>query len=315
LLKSQTASGPRFAEAVIEIVQDITAKYGDVLIRMAAAGDRKELHIRNSKSDFVSEIDKRVHLEYRDRISRVLPSFIYASEEGGPDLHPRRQSRPPSFLAIVDPLDTSELAVRGLFGYTQLTIYSLERQAPVVSVVGDMFHKVQLFYAFQDEYGQHRAYLTTREGIRYPLNVSREKNIKRALLTTYSMRVRERFLKIARRRELLSSLAEADRAGRRRGRLGIDFGSVGLCHVAAGFTDAMVEVARGFHLWDLFPGQHILTAAGGIVTSLDGMKLPLDLDIRSLSDVRRALKRRTKFVAAGQAALLRSILNTLAVDD
>jgi myo-inositol-1(or 4)-monophosphatase len=50
---------------------------------------------------------------------------------------------------------------------------------------------------------------------------------------------------LAARHDLLTALAQPGPDGKARGRIGVDFGSVGLCHVAAGFTDAVIEFAKG----------------------------------------------------------------------
>jgi myo-inositol-1(or 4)-monophosphatase len=77
------------------------------------------------------------------------------------------------------------------------------------------------------------------------------------------MRPRERFLPLAQQGDLMTGLtngigpdaAEAvDGPNGDRSRIGVDFGCVGLCHVATAATDAFIEFAKGFALWDLLPG-------------------------------------------------------------
>jgi myo-inositol-1(or 4)-monophosphatase len=84
-----------------------------------------------------------------------------------------------------------------------------------------------------------------------------------------------------------------------------------LCHVAAGFTDAMLEITPGWQVWDLLPGHHILRASGGSVISLDGSDLSFDLGIHDIGDVERSLENRRTFVAAGTATLAREISRKL----
>ncbi|MEU7144609.1 inositol monophosphatase family protein [Nocardia sp. NPDC046473] len=90
-----------------------------------------------------------------------------------------------------------------------------------------------------------------------------------------------------------------------------EHGSIGLCHVAAGFTDAMVEFAKGFAIWDLLPGHYILHAAGGIVTDLRGMPIPLGYELGSMADINHAMSGRRKFIAAGNADLADQLRATL----
>jgi myo-inositol-1(or 4)-monophosphatase len=301
----------RTAKSLIAIVNDIMTRYSDTLIRMAVAGNRAELDNKKHKDNFLSEIDLEIHFEYRTRLSQVLPAFIYASEEGDPQICPSGYGDWPEFAVIVDPLDSSELAVRGLHGHTQVLVYSLKEQIPIVSLVGDMFHDIRLFYAFRDQNGSDRAFLMMRSAEELSIKSSQEKNLHEALVTSYSMRPRQRFLNIAEQRAFLDTLARQNEKGQEKGRIGVDFGSIGLCHVAAGFTDAMIEVSKGFTLWDLFPGQYILHAAGGIVTSLAGKELPLNLGLHNLSDVKQAMEKRQKFVAAGNLTLSKAILRHL----
>jgi len=125
------------------------------------------------------------------------------------------------------------------------------------------------------------------------------------------MRPEERFAPLARQRAFLEALSAPSGDGKARGRIGVDFGSVGLCHVAAGFSDAMIEFAKGFAIWDLSPGHYILHAAGGIVIDLDGVPISLDYHLDSLANIASAMDRRQKFIAAADATLASGILNTL----
>jgi myo-inositol-1(or 4)-monophosphatase len=299
------------AKSLIKIVCDFTAKYSGILVQMAVANDRKEIINKRHPDNFASQIDVELHNEYLAKLSEVLPSFILVSEEGEPQIYPLNSVDPPEFLVIIDPLDTSELAVRGLCGYTQVLVYSLKEQIPIAGVVGDMFHTIQVYYAFRDPQGNDHAFLMTRDRNVLQIRSSQETNLHKALVTGYSMRPQDRFRKIAEQNTLLDALAQPDENGQQRGRIGFDFGSMGLCHVAAGFTDAMIEIAKGFCIWDLFPGQYILHAAGGITASLDGSVLPLNLNIHGFDDAGKLMGKRQKFVAAGNSTLLNSILKTL----
>ena len=233
-------SNEKIAESLIKIVKGITTKYSDTLIQMAVAGDRKEIDNKRHKGIFVSQIDMELHREYREKLGEILSSFIYASEEGDPQILPSNYNKFPEYVAIVDPLDTSELAVRGLCGYTHVLVYSLKEQVPIACIVGDMFHKIQAFYAFRDQDGNDNAFLMTPNGKGLSIKSSQEKNLHKAIVTNYSMRPRERFMKIAEQETLIDALSQPDEKGQKRGILGVDFGSIGLCHVAAGFSDAMI---------------------------------------------------------------------------
>jgi myo-inositol-1(or 4)-monophosphatase len=236
-----------------------------VLIDAALTGQHGEQENIRHAGNFLTQHDLRMHRRYRELLTQWLPSFIYASEEDEPQVVGSEPG--PDLVVLVDPLDTSELAVRALHGYTHLLVYSRRLRRPVAAVVGDIFHQLRLYTAVLDADGSDRAYVTTRDGHRRPLTVRPCNHLADAVITNYSMRPQERFLPLARQRRLLNSLAAPDGAGAKRGRIGVDFGSIGLCHVAAGQTDGMIEFAKGFAAWDLLPGHYVLHTAGGTAPS------------------------------------------------
>jgi myo-inositol-1(or 4)-monophosphatase len=125
------------------------------------------------------------------------------------------------------------------------------------------------------------------------------------------MRPASRFIPLSQQTGLIEALDTPAPDGKRRGRIGLDFGSVSLCHVAAGFTEAVIEFAKGFAIWDLAPGHYILTAAGGIVVDLEGQPITLDYGLDSLADITKAMEPRQAFVAAGSMQLAQEIVRAL----
>ncbi|HET6293338.1 MAG TPA: inositol monophosphatase family protein, partial [Kribbella sp.] len=87
--------------------------------------------------------------------------------------------------------------------------------------------------------------------------------------------------------------------------------SISLCHVATGQTDAMLEFAKGFATWDLYPGHYILEAAGGVVVDLDGRPIALDGRFDTSEKVTAAMTTRQEFVATASPDLAREILEYL----
>jgi len=301
----------KLAEELICVVEGILEKYSLILLKMALNKDRGEIKNIRHTDNFLSNIDLKIHNEYLKKIRPILPSFIYASEEADPVIVGGGKNATPELMVLVDPLDTSELAVRGLYGYTHLLVYSLKKQYPIISIVGDMFNTIKVYFAFLDRNGNIKSYLKTRNNKVHLLNSSRTKVLNRALITNYSLPPVDRFMKVARKTEFLKALGKLCDDGRSRGRLGVDFGSIGLCHIAAGLTDGMIEIAKGFALWDLIPGQFILNGAGGSVKSLVGEDISMNLSIDSLADVRSIMKKRQKFVASGNEILLKKILGLI----
>ncbi|HEY6789169.1 MAG TPA: hypothetical protein VI365_17840, partial [Trebonia sp.] len=87
----------------------------------------------------------------------------------------------PDVCVLVDPLDTSELAVRALHGYTHVLVYSRSLRRPVV---GDD--------------GRDRASLVTRDGDVHPRRCDTSaEELSESLVTNYLMRPAGRFRPLA----------------------------------------------------------------------------------------------------------------------
>jgi myo-inositol-1(or 4)-monophosphatase len=280
-------------------------------VEAAVSGKRSERTNTRHADNFLTSHDLWAHDRYRQLITPLLPAgFVYASEEAEPEVV--GDDPDPDLCVLVDPLDTTELAVRALHGYTHVLVYSRSLRRPVAAVVGDIYHHIQLYFAARDDDGRDRASLVTRNGDAHAMRCDAGvTELNQALVTNYLMRPAERFEPLAAQSDFLHVLGAPSHDGKRRGRIGVDFGSMSLCHVAAGFTDATLEFAKGFAIWDLAPGHYILHAAGGAVLSLDGEPLPLDHDLTTLADIAHAMAPRQKFIAAGSPRLARQILHTL----
>jgi myo-inositol-1(or 4)-monophosphatase len=135
--------------------------------------------------------------------------------------------------------------------------------------------------------------------------------LKDALVTNYLMRPAERFAPLAGQQRFLAALGASAEDGRQRGRIGVGYGSISLCHVATGQTDAMVEFAKGFATWDLYPGHYILEAAGGVVLDLQGDPIPLEGRLGSKERIAKAMSLRQEFVATATVELANEIISTL----
>src|SRR5437667_442199 len=251
------------ARRVADLVTVVMSEVRPELVRAALSGERGESPNLRHVDNFLSVHDIWMHRRYRELLEESVGSFVYASEEAEPQVIGGDSE--PDLCVLVDPLDTSELAVRGLHGYTHVLVYSRALARPVVVVVGDIFHHLRLYVGARDDEGEDRAFVVTADSAWYPIGRPVPKNLSASLVTNYLMRPTERFVPLARQGRLIQALGEPGSDGKGRGRIGVDFGSVGLCHVAAGFTDAMVEFAKGFAIWDLAPGHYVLHAAGGVV--------------------------------------------------
>ena len=299
----------KLAGALGAMVREVMAEIRPRLVEAALTGDRGESRNDRHEDNFLSRYDLWMHEEYRRRISEIIPSFVYASEEADPQII--GEDPDPDLCVLVDPLDTSEMAVRGLFGYTHILVYSRALARPIAAIIGDIFHHIQLYLAARGEDGVDRAHVVTADGHTRQLRVRPAKPLNEALITNYMMRPAERFTKLAGQRRLIEALSEPAADGKARGRIGVDFGSISLCHVAAGMTDATAEFAKGFAIWDLAPDHYILHAAGSTVTDPDGNPIPLDAGFTTLADINKAMKQRQKFIAAPDAALATAIQEAL----
>jgi myo-inositol-1(or 4)-monophosphatase len=125
------------------------------------------------------------------------------------------------------------------------------------------------------------------------------------------MKPKERFLRLAREKIFFDALSKKDEEGCQLGRIGLSFGSIGMCQIAAGITDAFIEISKGFRMWDLLPGLFILKRAGGFVLNLDGSDINPQLRFKSLDEFIELMKTRTKFIASGTIELARDILSSL----
>jgi len=300
---------PDLALSLAQLTKDAIAEIRPRLIDSAFSGVRGENENFRHEDNFLSVHDLWMHQHYKETVRRCIPSFIYASEESDPEVI--GSDPDPDLIVLADPLDTSELAVRGLCGYTHLLVYSRRLARPIAAVVGDIFHYIQLYIAARNDDGTDRAYAVTADSATRVLGGLSPQPLSRALVTNYLMRPSERFMPLAHQEGLIEALSTASDDGRSRGRIGVDFGSVGLCHVAAGFSDAMLETAKGFAIWDLSPGHYVLHAAGGTVIDLNGIPIPLDYQLGSLAKIRDAMNQRQKFIAAAGPSLAHEILDVL----
>ncbi|GAB3165982.1 hypothetical protein GCM10027059_24420 [Myceligenerans halotolerans] len=300
---------PDLARDVARLVVSMMNQIRPRLVEAAVSGQRAENENVRHEGNFLSDYDLWMHERYKERLVEVIPSFIYASEEDEPRVI--GDDPDPDLCVLVDPLDTSELAVRALNGYTHILIYSRSLQRPVVAVVGDIFHHIQLYLAARGKDGVDRALMITADGDQHALTRSTAPPLSQALVTNYLMRPAERFGPLARQHRFLDLLGAPGADGKKKGRIGVDFGSISLCHVAAGFTDATVEIAKGFATWDLSPGQYILHAAGGVTVDLDGKPISLDLGLNTLPEISRAMSTRQKFIAAGSRSLAEEICGAI----
>lgn len=169
---------------------------------------------------------------------------------------------------IIDPLDRTAEAVRGIAGFANLTVGSLA-YGPLLSVVFVLFDQyVSCYYAITGG----GAWVRFRNGTERSIAPSTVMELSGASLGAYVGRP-VRLARLADCRHL------AQRHGSESTFVNVS-GSYGFCLVAASQMDAFIEVAKGYAWHDIVSGAHILQEAGGVIKTIDFTELadPLDSD-------------------------------------
>jgi fructose-1,6-bisphosphatase/inositol monophosphatase family enzyme/transcriptional regulator with XRE-family HTH domain len=164
--------------------------------------------------------------------------------------------------AIIDPLDRTAEAIRGIAGFSNITIGSLTH-GPLVSVVFCLFDQyVSCYYAIAGQ----GAWVKFRNGSSQPIFPSGTKNLEGACLAAY----------VGRPSRLTGFTVYADLLEHH----GVESpfvnasGCYGFCLVASSQVDAFIEVTKGYAWHDIVAGEHILREAGGVIKDLDFRDLP-----------------------------------------
>lgn len=176
---------------------------------------------------------------------------------------------------IVDPLDRTASAVRGIAGFASMTVGSFS-YGPLVSVVFSLFDQyVNCYYAITGQ----GARVKFRDGTSQPISPATTTDLRGACLAAYvgrpvrlaGLTAHEHLLD---RHEPESTFVNAS-------------GCYGFCLVASSQVDAFIEVAKGYAWHDIVSGAHILREAGGVVKSPDFSDLPdpLDPNVTEVSEV------------------------------
>jgi hypothetical protein len=191
------ASFPELARQVADVVRTVMDEIRPTLVEAALSGKHGERANTRHAGNLLTSHDLRAHDRYRLLMQPLLPAgFVYASEEAEPEVI--GDDPDPDLCVLVDPLDTTELAVRALHGYTHVLVYSRSLRRPVTAVVGDIYHHIQLYLAARHDDGLDRASLVTRDGDAHALHCDASTaELNEALVTNYLMRPAQRFAPLA----------------------------------------------------------------------------------------------------------------------
>jgi myo-inositol-1(or 4)-monophosphatase len=85
---------PNLGDQLSDLVKSIMSEIRPKLIQAALSGNSGESENRRHEDNFLSVHDMWMHDRYRDLLSGMIGSFVYASEEAepqvvGPDAEPR----------------------------------------------------------------------------------------------------------------------------------------------------------------------------------------------------------------------------------
>lgn len=169
------------------------------------------------KTSDIPELAARIAETVRGVMLDLRPRLIEAALTGHRgESENLRHDPDPDLCVLVDPLDTSELAVRGLLGYTHVMVYSRAAARPVIAVVGDIFHHLQLYVGARDDHGTDRAFVTAADSQAYELRQHTKNALSESLVTNFLMRPGERFVPLSRKTQLLQVLDTPGNDGKRR---------------------------------------------------------------------------------------------------
>jgi fructose-1,6-bisphosphatase/inositol monophosphatase family enzyme len=164
----------------------------------------------------------------------------------------------PELLALVDPLDGSDMAARGYpLCSISVSLVDMATMTPVISRIVEVFTGLQ--------YAAHQN-VALRNGV--PMRPSGVESADEAFIVSYFAS----HSRMAKARERASVWSHC--------KLVMNYGGLlDIAKVGAGQCDAMIEVLNGMVAREYIAGVHIAQAAGATASTLDGRAIPLPLPL------------------------------------
>ncbi len=206
-------------------------------LAMSYANNRDRMATRmKGAQDFLTEADGAVETMLKSRLARVFPDDGFVGEEGGGEGSEN--------LWIVDPIDGTANFARGDLQWC-ISIGFLHKMKPMAGII----HAPALGETFAARKGAG----STRNGA--PISASQGTDFKAATIEIgwSPRRPFDEYVK------LVSKVGDLGASTKRSAS-----GALGLCWVAAGRTDAYLELH--INSWDVAAGMIIVTEAGGTVS-------------------------------------------------
>ncbi len=216
-------------------------------------------HLRTrSDGDTTHAFDEELEERLLQFLSRTRLPIRFSSEERADiDL-----VGSPEILALVDPLDGSDVAARGYpLCSISISLVDMASRTPLLSRI------VEVFTGFQYS---ARGTLALKNGA--PIRPSRVTSLSEAFVVSY-FASRSRMTKVT-----------ACQSGWSGCKLVLNYGGLlDIAKVGGGQCDAMIEVINGMVAREYVAGLHIAQAAGATTSTLAGDPIPILLDRKARS--------------------------------
>jgi myo-inositol-1(or 4)-monophosphatase len=227
-------------EKVILIISEVAAYVEQESLNFSI--DKVEIKNRN---DFVSYVDKEAERLLVEKLSVLITSSGFITEEGT-----TKQTDGEEYCWIIDPLDGTSNFIHASTPYA-ISVALTYRQELVVGVIHEITRK-ESFYAWKGS----KAYLNGTE-----IRVSLVKKVSGALIATG--RPHNYMNNYAQLLVLMDYFLQNTHGIRQSGSAATD-----LAYVACGRYDGRYEF--GLKPWDIAAGVFIIKQAGGYVCDFDG---------------------------------------------
>lgn len=204
-------------------------------------------------NDVVTNVDLEAHQHLERSIEQLFPGEPIVSEEGASSVQRRGKA---GIVWFIDPIDGTNNFRKG-FPFYSISVcrFDMERNLPLLSFVY-LPEFDQLFEAA----GPDLACLNS-----HSISPTRTEDLRDTLvLTGFSHSVEPDDPQLMKFCEISVKSGGTRRSG---------CASIDLCYVAAGFADAYYH--HSLSIWDFAAGMHVVTAAGGHVTNINGDRISI----------------------------------------
>uniref|UniRef100_A0A1B6KSK4 Inositol-1-monophosphatase n=2 Tax=Graphocephala atropunctata TaxID=36148 RepID=A0A1B6KSK4_9HEMI len=235
-----------------EVVLNITKDAGEIINEKI--WQVKNVEIKFSAVDFVTETDREIEEKFKREISAKFPDHKFIGEEATGDGEKVQLTDSPTW--IIDPIDGTMNFVHG-YPYVCISVALLVNKETQIGIVYNPVMN-QLFTARK---GQGSFYNGK------PMRVSAVKELSEAVISTEVglSRNEEKLRVIADNIKTFIPLAQGIRA--------VGACAMNMALVALGGADAFYEF--GPHAWDMAAGDLLIREAGGVVIDPSGGALDL----------------------------------------